>query len=100
MVALPLTLLFLPADYFDYGTSICPSKIFMDKDCPGCGLTRGVQHAIHFEFTTAWQFNKLTFLIIPFLIFYWIHLFLWAGYDYDLQGRVKIFLRKKVEKPN
>lgn len=72
-LALPVFLLILPADWFDYGTSICPSRLLLDRDCPGCGLTRAVQHAIHFDFSAAWQFNKLIVVILPLLGMVYLH---------------------------
>ncbi|WP_066757352.1 DUF2752 domain-containing protein [Crocinitomix algicola] len=90
-----MTLFLLPANFFDSGVSLCPSKQFLNMECLGCGLTRGVQHAIHFEFNLAWEYNKLTFIILPILIFYWLHLFLWVVYDYNLYGVCKSFVIKK-----
>ena len=69
-----LFLFFLPADYFDTGQSICPSVLFFDLECLGCGLTRGIMHLINLDFQTAWQFNKLSFIILPIGILLWIHL--------------------------
>lgn len=71
LLVIPAVLLLLPADYFDTGESICLSKQLLDQECPGCGMTRGVMHTIHFEFKEAWQFNKLTFFILPIILFYW-----------------------------
>jgi hypothetical protein len=71
LLVIPAVLLFLPSDYFDSGESICLSKIILDKECLGCGMTRGVMHTIHFEFKEAWGFNKLTFFLLPILIYYW-----------------------------
>ena len=71
-VLIPFLLLLLPATYFDAGQSLCPSKLLLDKECPGCGITRSVQHAIHFDFKAAWEFNKLIILVLPLLIYFWI----------------------------
>ncbi len=70
----PFFLFILPADYFDYGKSICPSKVFLNIECLGCGLTRGVMHLIHFDYEAAWQFNKISFLVVPVGILFWFHL--------------------------
>jgi hypothetical protein len=67
----PLVLFFLPADQFDHGTTWCPSKRFLDLECLGCGMTRGIQHLLHLEFSTAWNFNKLSFAVLPVLIYFW-----------------------------
>lgn len=68
----PLVLLLLPATYFDEGESICLSKTLANIECYGCGLTKGVMHFIHFDFTTAWNFNKLTFIVVPMLFPLWL----------------------------
>ena len=70
----PFLFLLLPINYFDFGTSICPSKVFLDIECLGCGLTRGVMHLIHLDFQGAWQFNKLSFLIVPMGCLFWVNI--------------------------
>jgi hypothetical protein len=60
-----LTLLILPASYFDEGQSMCISVILFDKPCYACGMTRAVQHLIHFDFNKAANYNKLTFIVVP-----------------------------------
>ncbi len=64
-----LTLFLLPADYFDTGTPTCLSVRLFNLECYGCGMTRGVMHLIHFEWTEAWNFNKLSFLVFPLLVY-------------------------------
>ena len=68
LLVFSVVLLFLPADFFDNGPTICISMLLFKKKCLGCGLTRGVQHLIHFDFKTAWEYNKLTFVVLPLLI--------------------------------
>ncbi len=72
LLVFPLVLLFLPATFFDNGQSLCPSKLLLNKDCPGCGITRGVMHAVHFDFKKAWYYNKLTFVVLPIIIYLWL----------------------------
>jgi Protein of unknown function (DUF2752) len=72
-MAIPLLLWIVPADYFDYGTSICPSQVLLHKECPGCGLTRAVQHAMHLDLVSAWHFNKLVVIIFPIMIMLYFH---------------------------
>ena len=72
-LALPVFLLIMPADYFDHGRVICPSKRFLNLECPGCGLTRAVQHAIHFQFAEAWRLNRGIVVILPSLALIYIH---------------------------
>jgi hypothetical protein len=77
LVAIPLVLWLLPADFFDSGLPpLCLSQIILHRDCPGCGITRAIQHAMHFDFATAWNFNKLFVIVLPGIIYYWIRFFL------------------------
>jgi hypothetical protein len=68
LVSFGLTLMLLPADYFDAGPPMCLSVLLFDRNCYGCGMTRGVMHLIHFEFAEAWEFNKLSFIVFPLLV--------------------------------
>lgn len=58
-------LLYLPADHFDVGQSVCLSVVLFDMECYACGMTRGIQHLLHFDFSEAWQYNKLSFIVLP-----------------------------------
>lgn len=67
IVLVPFVLVFLPVNFFDQGPTICISKLITDVDCPGCGITRAVQHCIHLDFKTAWNYNKMFVLVVPLL---------------------------------
>jgi len=69
LVALPLILIILPANFFDSGQSMCLSIIILDRECYACGMTRAVQHLIHFDFISAYNFNKISFIVVPLLIY-------------------------------
>jgi hypothetical protein len=64
-----VVLLILPSDFFDEGQSICLSVLLANKECYACGMTRGIQHLIHLEFSKAYEFNKLSFVAFPLLLF-------------------------------
>lgn len=66
---MPIGLLLLPASYFDSGRVLCPSVIFLNRTCLGCGLTRAAMHFLHADFATAWQYNKIVFIVMPFLVY-------------------------------
>ncbi|HNX42993.1 MAG TPA: DUF2752 domain-containing protein [Bacteroidales bacterium] len=69
----PVVLLCLPADFFDKSTvNLCLSKICFNRECFACGTTRAVMHFIHLDFKTAWHFNKLVVLVVPFLLYLWV----------------------------
>jgi hypothetical protein len=67
----PVVLLILPSDFFDSGHSVCMSVMLLDRTCPGCGMTRAIQHLIHLDFHKAAEFNKLSFVVLPILVFVW-----------------------------
>lgn len=70
-VGVPLVLLLLPSDFFDNGQPLCLSLLLLDFECYGCGLTRSIMHLIHFEFTDAYYFNPLGFIVFPLLAWVW-----------------------------
>ncbi len=72
LVLSPLVLRLLPADFFDDGPSLCPSKRFLDLECPGCGLTRGTQHFLHGEWEVALDYNPLVVVVVPLLGVVWM----------------------------
>ena len=76
MIIIPIVLIILPPNFFDNGQTTCLSVLLFDKPCLGCGMTRAIQHLIHLDFTSAYNFNKISFLVFPILIFFWIKEFL------------------------
>lgn len=72
LILAPIVLLFFPANYFDKGQVLCPSKRFLDIECLGCGLTRATQYLLHLEFKRAWEYNRLIIIVFPLMTFYWI----------------------------
>jgi hypothetical protein len=72
LILAPIVLLLLPANFFDTGQSICLSVVLFHTKCYGCGITRAVQHLIHFDFETAWQYNKLVVVVVPLLMIVWV----------------------------
>ena len=70
-VLVPAVLLWLPADFFDSGRPKCISVLLLDQECFGCGMTRGIMHLIHFEFTEAIYYHYLSVVVFPLLAFLW-----------------------------
>ena len=68
LILIPIVLLILPADFFDKGNSICLSVSLFDVECYACGLTRAIQHLIHFDFSIGYEDNKLSIIVLPLLI--------------------------------
>jgi hypothetical protein len=71
LVIAPLVFLLLPADFFDTGESVCLSVQLFDMQCYGCGMTRAIQHLIHFDFHEAYAYNKLSFIVVFVLLVVW-----------------------------
>jgi len=69
LIFIPIVLLLLPSDFFDKGHSICLSVFLFDFECYACGLTRAIQHLIHFDFFIAYHFNKLSLIVFPLIVF-------------------------------
>lgn len=69
---IPLVLLILPANFFDKGQSICISVLLLHRTCPGCGMTRAVQHLIHFDFQTAYMYNKAIVAVFPLMVYLYL----------------------------
>jgi len=67
----PVALIILPADFFDSGQSVCLSVLLFEQTCYGCGMTRAIQHLIHFDFSAAASFNKISFIVLPVALFVW-----------------------------
>lgn len=68
LILIPIVLLIIPANYFDYGNSICISVLFFDSECYACGMTRAIQHLIHFDFSIGYEYNRLSIIVLPLLI--------------------------------
>jgi len=72
LIISPFVLWILPSDFFDHSTIIlCPSRLLLDVECIGCGITRAVMHFHHWEFEIAAHYNQLVFIVYPILIYLW-----------------------------
>jgi len=47
----------------------CPFRTLTGFACPGCGATRGLHCLLHGDFITAFKFNPLVILSLPFLLY-------------------------------
>ena len=48
----------------------CLWKAFFGFECSGCGITSSIIEIIKGNFLIAWEINKVTFLVLPLLLFY------------------------------
>jgi hypothetical protein len=68
----PIILWILPADFFDNSDAIlCPSRLFFDIECFGCGMTRAVMHMHHLDISEAVYYNTGVLFIFPALVIVW-----------------------------
>jgi len=72
LLLMPLAALALPAGFFDEGQTICLSMLLLDVSCPGCGMTRAIQHLIHLDTDAALAYNPLSFVVLPLLVYVWL----------------------------
>lgn len=73
LLATPILLWALPSNSFDNtGITLCPSKLLLNLECLGCGLTRAVMHLHHLDFYQALAFNRGVVVVYPALILLWV----------------------------
>lgn len=75
-IGIPVLLLCMPADFFDHGQSISLFELAGVEDYYSKGITKAIMHLIHLDFETAWQYNKLSFIVLPLIAFAWSKSFL------------------------
>ena len=90
----PFVLWLLPGDFFDNtGFDICPSKLFFNFECLGCGMTRAVMHLHHFQFEDAIFYNYGVVAIYPLLVVIW---FIWVK---DVSKKLGLWKKTGKEQP-
>lgn len=62
-------LLAIPLSLVDNGPSLCLIKAVTGHECPGCGMTRALVHAMHGDLAHAWEFNWRWILVAPLLLY-------------------------------
>jgi hypothetical protein len=71
ILLIPVALYIVPVDWLNSQHSICLFKNLTGKECYGCGMTRAIVSAVHFQFENAVNFNKLSLIVLPLLIYIW-----------------------------
>lgn len=72
-ILLPFILYAIPLDNILNGESICLWKQCFGIECWGCGITRAIFLALHGYFIEAWKYNKLYVVVMPLLMYIWLH---------------------------
>jgi hypothetical protein len=70
-ILIPVCLYFIPVNWLEQQHSVCLFKNLTGKNCYGCGITRAILSAMHFQFDIAYKYNKLIVIILPILIYIW-----------------------------
>ncbi len=66
-VAIVVLLMLVPLSWVDHGPSLCLIKAVSGHECPGCGMTRALMHAMHGDLAGAWRFNWRWIIVAPLL---------------------------------
>jgi hypothetical protein len=72
ILVFPVVLYLIPVAWFTGPHTICLFKNIFGHECFGCGITRAIISALHFDFTTAFSYNKLVVVVLPLLVYVWI----------------------------
>jgi hypothetical protein len=99
IVALPVFLLILPADFFDSGQTVCLSVLLFNVQCYGCGMTRALMHLLHLDFSGAWAFNPLSYLALPALFWLWMQSVQYLNWHRTIRGWLVRSNRNAPDKP-
>jgi hypothetical protein len=75
LAILPFSLYLIPKRFiFDNGLTFCLIKNIFGIECYGCGITRSIFSILYLDFGSAYDYNKLVFLVFPILVYLWIRL--------------------------
>ena len=69
VVAIATVLVAMPLSWVDHGPSLCLIKAVTGHECPGCGMTRALMHALHGDLSMAWEYNRSWVLVAPLMLY-------------------------------
>jgi hypothetical protein len=76
ILLIPVVFFIIPIQWLEKQHSVCLFKLITGRECYGCGMTRAVLSALHFNFSNAFKYNNLIVIVLPLLIFIWVDLLL------------------------
>lgn len=85
LLLFPIVLWILPSTFFDGpdGVVVCPSRLFFNIECYGCGMTRAITHLHHGELEDAVYYNFLSPIVYLVLVALW---FVWVRRSFKRLG--------------
>lgn len=94
VLLIPVILYLIPLQNLENQHSVCLFKNLTGHECYGCGITRAVVSAVHFQFEKAFHYNKMIVIVLPLLIYIWsgiiIKLLFGVSYPFILLRKAKI----------
>ena len=72
LISIPVLFLLLPVSTFEKGTSLCLIRAVFGIHCPGCGTVRAISSIFHFEFLSAFNYNRSIIIVFPLLGYVWL----------------------------
>lgn len=70
LILLSVLLFIWSIDYKTQGDfTLCLFKNITGRDCPGCGVLRGISAVLHLDFERAYALNHMNLVIIPLLAY-------------------------------
>lgn len=75
LIIIPILIFFIPIELVEEKPVICLSRLILNKECIGCGMTRACISLIHFKFDKALKYNRLVIIVFPLLSYNYLKLF-------------------------
>jgi hypothetical protein len=68
VLAVCLGFALLPTEMVESGPPLCLSRLLLDHECWGCGMTRALSCLAHGDFFRAYEFNRGVIVVAPLLL--------------------------------
>lgn len=69
----PILIFMIPVEGIEASPVPCLSRLILQRECIGCGITRACINAIHFNFERAFAYNKLVIIVLPLCIYVYLY---------------------------